>query len=97
LRNVATRHVFFHNGVYHTLEQVLDFYDDRDTAPQKIYPRNAHGVLQTFNDLPARYRPNIDTIDPPFDRRAGQTPVLDTAEEHDIIAFLDTLTDGYSR
>jgi cytochrome c peroxidase len=97
LRNVATRHVFFHNGVYHTLAQVLDFYDDRDTVPQKIYPRDAHGVQRKFNDLPARYRANIDTIDAPFDRRAGQSPVLDAAEERDIIAFLKTLTDGYGR
>jgi cytochrome c peroxidase len=36
LRNVTTRHVFFHNGVYKTLQQVLDFYDFRDTEPQKI-------------------------------------------------------------
>ena len=27
LRNVATRHVFFHNGIYRTLQQVTDFYN----------------------------------------------------------------------
>jgi cytochrome c peroxidase len=97
LRNVALRRVFFHNGVYHTLQQVLDFYDERDTAPQKIYPRDARGMPRKFNDLPARFRDNIDTIDAPFDRRAGQTPILDAAEERDIIAFLKTLTDGYER
>ena len=42
LRNAATRHVFFHNGVYHNLQQVLDFYDFRDTEPGKIYPAHCH-------------------------------------------------------
>jgi cytochrome c peroxidase len=95
LRNVATRRVFFHNGVYHTLKDVLDFYDDRDTRPERIYPRGPGGAVQKFNDLPARYRANIDTIDAPFDRTPGATPLLSATEEGDIIAFLKTLTDGY--
>lgn len=94
LRNVATRQVFFHNGVYHTLQEVLDFYDFRDTEPQKIYPRRADGKVAKFNDLPARYHRNIDVIDPPFDRHAGQPPVMSDTDKADIIAFLKTLTDG---
>ena len=38
LRNVATRHVFFHNGVFTSLQQVMDFYAFRDVAPEKVYP-----------------------------------------------------------
>lgn len=38
LRNVATRSVFFHNGVFHSLLQVLHFYDTRDTNPEYWYP-----------------------------------------------------------
>ena len=38
LRNVATRQVFFHNGVFHQLQQVMDFYAFRDVAPAKVYP-----------------------------------------------------------
>ncbi|MES1175009.1 MAG: cytochrome c peroxidase [Myxococcales bacterium] len=38
LRNVATRSAFFHNGVLHSLEQVLRFYDTRDTRPELWYP-----------------------------------------------------------
>ncbi|MDP9902542.1 cytochrome-c peroxidase [Variovorax ginsengisoli] len=38
LRNVATRHTFFHNGVMHSLEQVLRFYNTRDTQPELWYP-----------------------------------------------------------
>ncbi len=95
LRNVATRQVFFHNGVYHSLKAVLDFYVYRDTAPQRIYPRGAGGKPATFDDLPAAYRRNVDTVDPPFDRGPGAAPVLTPAEEADVIAFLRTLTDGY--
>ena len=95
LRNVAERHVFFHNGVYHTLMQVLKFYDFRDTEPQKIYPRDHSGRIDKFNDLPAKYRANVDTVDPPFDRRLGETPALTRRDMRDIIAFLGTLTDGY--
>jgi cytochrome c peroxidase len=38
LRNVATRHVFFHNGVMHSLEQAVRFYVTRDTRPELWYP-----------------------------------------------------------
>lgn len=38
LRNVATRTSFFHNGVIHSLEQAIRFYNTRDTMPQLWYP-----------------------------------------------------------
>ena len=38
LRNVTTRRAFFHNGVMHSLEQVLRFYNTRDTNPEIWYP-----------------------------------------------------------
>lgn len=38
LRNVATRGAFFHNGVMHTLEQVVRFYNTRDTRLEIWYP-----------------------------------------------------------
>lgn len=38
LRNVATRKVFFHNGVLTSLAQVINFYNTRDTSPQTWYP-----------------------------------------------------------
>jgi cytochrome c peroxidase len=38
LRNAADRHVYFHNGVYHDLNQVMDFYNLRDTHPGKSIP-----------------------------------------------------------
>jgi len=95
LRNTATRHAFFHNGVFHTLQQVMDFYNFRDTNPEKVYPRAANGSVQKLNDIPEQYRANVDVSDPPFNRHLGETPAMTAQEEADIIAFLQTLTDGY--
>lgn len=96
LRNVATRHAFFHNGVFHSLEQVLDFYVNRDLHPERFYSRSGVSQRVLYDDLPARYRGNVDRIDAPFNRRPGDPPALTRAQIHDVIAFLDTLTDGYS-
>ncbi|HEY1941919.1 MAG TPA: cytochrome c peroxidase [Roseiarcus sp.] len=95
LRNTVMRHTFFHNGVFHTLQEVLDFYNFRDTNPEKVYPRAADGTVQKLNDIPVQYQANVDVSDPPFDRHLGDTPAMTAQEEADIIAFLKTLTDGY--
>ena len=95
LRNVATRHVFFHNGVFHSLRQVLDWYVNRDRHPGRFYPRDAAGRVVKYDDLPPRYRKNVDTVDAPLNRRPGDPPALTPGEIRDVIAFLDTLTDGY--
>ena len=95
LRNVAQRPVYFHNGVYHDLRQVLNFYDFRDVRPQAIDPVGADGKVEPYNDLPAQYRSNVDTIDPPFNRKPGQTPAMSAQDMRDIIAFLKTLNDGW--
>ena len=97
LRNVATRHVFFHNGVFHSLQKVLDWYVNRDLHPARFYPRNAAGKVIKYNDLPAKYRGNVDTVDAPFDRHPGERPALDKVQIKDVIAFLGTLTDGYAK
>jgi cytochrome c peroxidase len=93
LRNVALRRSFFHNGVQHTLQDVLRFYARRDTHPQEFYPRAADGSFDKFDDLPARYHGNVN-VEPPFDRKPGDAPALSDDEVADIIAFLNTLTDA---
>ena len=95
LRNVATRHAFFHNGVFRSLEQVMDFYAFRDVAPEKVYPRGPGGQVAKYDDIPPRFRANIDVVDPPFDRHPGDPPAMTKQDERDIIAFLRALTDGY--
>src|SRR5271169_2276257 len=94
LRNVATRQVFFHNGGFHSLRRVIEFYVERDANPEKWYPRAADGQVRKFDDLPAPYQANIDT-DPPFGGHPGDPPALSKSEIGDVIAFLRTLTDGY--
>jgi cytochrome c peroxidase len=95
LRNVATRHVFFHNGVYSNLQDVLHFYVERDTDPEKFYPTDGAGSVLKYDDVPAAYQANMDVIDAPFNRKPGQAPALNEAEISDVITFLATLTDGY--
>jgi cytochrome c peroxidase len=96
LRNVDRRTVFFHNGVYHDLEQVLDFYNLRSVQPGRIYPRNASGKIAMYNDLPKAWWSNVDTTDAPFNLHVGDPPALTQRDIRDIIAFLHTLDDGYT-
>ncbi|WP_394779423.1 cytochrome-c peroxidase [Undibacterium sp.] len=49
LRNIATRNVFFHNGVITSLEQAIRFYNTRDTMPELWYP-NVGGTPLKTND-----------------------------------------------
>ena len=94
LRNVALRQSFMHNGVFHSLREVMEFYVERDTDPGKWYAHRADGTVEKYDDLPAIYHGNVN-VDPPFDRKPGQPPALDAQEIGDVIAFLGTLTDGY--
>jgi cytochrome c peroxidase len=77
LRNVALRKSFFHNGVFRTLREAVQFYVKRDPAAA---------------DLPEKYRSNLET-GPPFPAKAGDKPALTDEEIDDIVAFLETLTD----
>jgi cytochrome c peroxidase len=86
LRNVATRKSFFHNGVFHTLKQVLRFYASRDIDTPRWY-----GKADQYDDLPKQYHDNINK-DRPFGQTDGK-PTLNNAEIEDIIAFLKTLND----
>lgn len=93
LRNTAMRQVFFHNGSFHSLRDALRFYVQRDTNPEKWYPKGPDGKVEKFNDLPLRYRRNVDTFDAPLNLHRGQKPVWDEQDISDVIAFLKTLVD----
>lgn len=96
LRNVARRQVFFHNGRFTSLKDVLTFYVQRDIHPEKWYPLNADGSVRKFDDLPAAYVGNVNTTEAPYNRKPGDEPALTDAEIDDVIAFLRTLSDGYA-
>lgn len=93
LRNVAVRQSFFHNGVFHSLEEAIRFYAQRDTTPQRWYARSAKGIVQQYDDLPPQYHANINT-NAPFGQKRGDKPALTEAEIRDVAAFLRTLTDA---
>jgi cytochrome c peroxidase len=94
LRNIALRQSFFHNGAVHTLREAIAFYVERDTNPAKWYPRDAFGQVLKFDDLPEAYRANVN-MEPPFGGHPGDPPALSGSDIDDMIAFLNTLTDGY--
>jgi cytochrome c peroxidase len=94
LRNAARRPVFMHNGVFRSLSDVVRFYAERDTQPGKWYRRARDGRILKFDDLPADYVANLD-VQVPFGRLPGQPTALSEQDMQDIVAFLQTLTDGF--
>ena len=92
---MALRQAFCHNGRFKTLSDVLHFYVQRDTNPEKWYPTDADGSIRKFDDLPQEFHGNVNVTEVPYNRKRGDAPALDDAEIEDVIAFLKTLTDGY--
>ncbi|MBS0342354.1 MAG: cytochrome-c peroxidase [Proteobacteria bacterium] len=95
LRNVAQHRVFFHNGRFTSLRQVLDFYATRDTDPGRWYPRDAHGRVTRYDDLPPDLRANVNA-EVPFEPLPQGKRRLNEAEIDDLLAFLRTLNDGFA-
>ena len=95
LRNVAKTSAYFHNGKFKRLKDVVAFYVRRDTHPEEWYPRNADGSVRKFDDLPLEFQRNVNTTEPPYNRQQGDQPALNDEEIDDVVAFLNTLTDGY--
>ena len=94
LRNIALKNRFFHNGVVKSLRDAVRFYAERDTRPERWYPKTPDGSIAIYDDIPPKYRGNINH-GPPFDRKRGEQPRLSDGDIDDIVAFLNTLTDGY--
>ncbi len=92
LRNVAITAPYFHNGKFATLREAVAFYVRRDTNPEQWYP---NAGADKFNDLPLQYRANVNTTEAPYNRKLGDQPALDDDEIDAVVAFLNTLTDGY--
>ena len=90
LRNVALKQSFYHNGVFHSLHDAVAFYAQRDTGAARWYPAGPDGTVRKFDDLPAAYTGNV-SMEPPF----GGGRHLSDADVDDLVAFLETLTDGY--
>ncbi len=95
LRNAALRKRFFHNGRFDSLTEVVRFYVQRGTNPEKWYPKSHDGGITTFDDLPTQLRVNVNQTEGPYNRGVGQVPALTETDIADVVAFLGTLTDGY--
>lgn len=96
LRNVEKTAPYFHNGQFATLEDTLRFYVRRDTNPEEWYPKKADGRIDKFNDVPDAFKANVNKTEVPYTKQVGEEPNLSEAEIIDVVAFLKTLTDGYT-
>ena len=90
LRNVNRKRAFMHNGFFTSLRDVVAFYASRDSTPTRWY---VYGTQ--FDDVPARFRANIDLALVPFQPAAAMPVRLDEHEIDAITAFLRTLDDGF--
>lgn len=92
LRNVDKRPYpgfvkdYFHNGFAKSLKEVVHFYNTRDVLP--ACPRGDTKGIGKSCWPPPEYRHNVTQI-------IGNLGLTDKQED-DIVAFLRTLTDGYS-
>ena len=81
---------FFHNGYIKSLKQLVHFYNTRDVFPFKV----------TSGHCPAGKTEKVDCWPMPevpgtMDMTIGSLGLTDT-EENQIVAFLETLTDGFT-
>ncbi|HEY8026429.1 MAG TPA: cytochrome c peroxidase [Burkholderiaceae bacterium] len=94
LRNVAVKERYFHNGLYTSLCDVVNFHLTRESAPAHWYVKpDGTTPDQIYNDMPLAYAGNINTSLAPFGKTVA--PRLNNAEINDVIAFLTTLTDKF--
>lgn len=89
LRNVAARERYMHNGIFDDLRSAVAFY-----ATRTIDARRWYGKGHAFDDVPQRYRANVNMASMPLNRRQGMPAALDEGEIEAIAAFLQTLTDA---
>ncbi len=84
LRNVAITPPYMHNGVFQTLEEVVNFYNTRDVLPQC-----SQAGTPGIDCWPA---PEVaDNVELLLMGNLGLTP----QEVAAIVAFLQTMTDGF--
>lgn len=83
---------FFHNGYIKSLKQLVHFYNTRDKKDYAHPATSGHcpaGTVEKVNCWPQAEVPNN------LDMTIGDLGLTDT-EEDQVVAFLETLTDGYT-
>ena len=84
---------FFHNGYIKSLKQLVHFYNTRDKQGFAYNVTSGHcpdGTIEKVNCWPRPEVPNN------IDMTTGDLGLTDQ-EENQIVAFLQTLTDGFTR
>jgi len=82
---------FFHNGYIKSLKQLVHFYNTRDVYPFDVTSGHCpEGTTEKVNCWPRPEVPNN------IDMTTGMLGLTDQ-EENQIVAFLQTLTDGFTR
>jgi cytochrome c peroxidase len=89
LRNVAVRDAFMHNAAFKTLREVVTFYANRASSPDRFYRPGAR-----FDDLPPKYRENVNVSSRPYNRPENGKPAMSDVDIDAVVAFLGTLTDA---
>jgi cytochrome c peroxidase len=81
---------FFHNGYIKSLKQLVHFYNTRDVYKMDVESGNCPaGTTEKVNCWPSPEVPQN------MDMTIGKLGLTDT-EEDQIVAFMQTLTDGYT-
>jgi cytochrome c peroxidase len=82
---------FFHNGYIKSLKQLVHFYNTRDVFPFNVTSGNCPaGTTEKVDCWPMSEVPNN------IDMTLGNLALTDQ-EENQIVAFLQTLSDGFTR
>jgi cytochrome c peroxidase len=90
LRNIALTAPYMHNGYFNDLKSVVQFYNDRD-----LRPRCADPLWTRAADAQAQgCWPEAEVAENVNNAEIGDLGLTD-GEIDDIVAFLDTLTDGW--
>jgi len=88
IRNVGVgaNRRYMHNGIFNSLEQVVHFYNTRDVAGAGW---TVNGVFKTWAEFGREVNLNVEIHGA---GNLGLTP----QQEADLVAFLKTLSDGWS-
>lgn len=89
LRNIAVTAPYTHNGYFTSLRAVVDFYNTRDTKAKCPDPFTADTVATQFKCWPV---PEVATN---VNHAELGNLGLSSGDVDDLVAFLNTLTDGY--
>jgi len=81
---------FFHNGYIKSLKQLVHFYNTRDVYPFDV--TSGHCPSGTIEKVTCWPKPEVKNN---LDMTVGMLGLSDT-EENQLVAFLQTLTDGFT-